>query len=87
MFAAAFLGGYADAISHQNTTTIVDPSGGATVVQGQLSSKDINKQALGSVGKAIATSTQKETENLKPTITVNSGIAMGILLMDDLIIR
>ena len=87
MFAAAFLGGYADAIGQSNRTTIIDPSGGATVVQGQLTPKDINRQALGSVGKAIATSTQKETENLKPTITVNSGIAVGILLMDDLVIR
>lgn len=87
MFAAAFLSGYANAISHQNTSTIVDPSGGVTVTQGSLTNKQINEQALGSVGTAIANNTQAETQNLKPTITVDGGIAMGILLMDDLIIK
>lgn len=87
MFAASFLGGFADAISQSNKTSVLSQLGGATVVQGPMSSKDINRQALGSVGKAIASSTEKETENLKPTITVNSGMAIGILLMDDLIIR
>ena len=87
MFASAFLGGFADAIGQSNRTSIVSPLGGTTVVQGPMSSKDINRQALGSVGKAIASSTGKEIEDLKPTITVNSGIAVGILLMDDLIVR
>lgn len=87
MFAAAFLGGYANAIGRQNTTTIVDPSGGATIIQGELSAKDINRQALGNVGKELAETTRMENQNLKPTITVDQGIAIGVLLMDDLIIR
>lgn len=87
MFAAAFLGGYANAIARQNTTTIVDPLGGATIVQGELTPKDINRQALGSVGKELAEATRMENQNLKPTITVDQGIAIGVLLMDDLIVR
>ena len=61
--------------------------GGATIVQGELTSKDITKQAIGNVGKELAESTRQENQNLKPTITVDQGIAIGILLMDDLIVR
>ena len=87
MFATAFLGGYANAIARQNTTTIVDALGGATIVQGELKSKDITKQAIGNVGKELAESTRQENQNIKPTVTVDQGIAIGVLLMDDLIVR
>ena len=87
MFAAAFLGGYANAISRQNTTTIVDALGGATIVQGKLTSKDISKQAIGNVATELAESTKQENKNLQPTVTVDQGIAIGVLLMDDLIVR
>ena len=87
MFAAAFLGGYANAIARQNIATIIDPLGGATIVQGELTAKDINKQAIGNVGKELAEATRMESQNLKPTITVEQGIAIGVLLMDDLIVR
>lgn len=87
MFATAFLGGYANAIARQNTTTIVDALGGATIVQGELKPKDISKQAIGNVGIAFAESAKEQNQNLKPTITVDQGIAIGVLLMDDLIIR
>lgn len=87
MLAASFLGGYADAISRQNTITSVSPFGGATVTQGQLSNSEINKSALGSVGKAVATNAQQQFQNLKPTITVNSGSPIGILLVDDLVVK
>lgn len=87
MMAAAFLGGYANALGRQNTTTIVDPTGGATIVQGELSSKDINRQAVGNVGKEISEQVRSDNQNLKPTVKVHEGIAIGILLMDDLIVR
>lgn len=87
MLASSFLGGYADAISRQNSTTTVNPLGGVTVTQGELSNSDINKQALGSIGKAISTDAQQQFQNIKPTIYVNSGSAIGILLTDDLVLK
>lgn len=87
MLASSFLGGYADAIARQNTTTTVGPFGGTTVVQGELSSSDINKAALGSVGKTVSTDAKQHFNNIKPTITVNAGSAIGILLVNDLIIK
>lgn len=87
MLASSFLGGYADAISRKNSTTTVNPLGGVTVTQGELSNSDINKQALGSVGKAVSSDAQQQFQNIKPTIYVNSGSAIGILLTDDLVLK
>lgn len=87
LLAASFLSGWSQAIARQNTTTTVSDTGSVIVSQGNLSSSDINKQALGSVGTELANSVRQNTQNLKPTITVNSGIAIGILLMDDLIVK
>jgi type IV secretory pathway VirB10-like protein len=84
MLAAAFLGGYSDALSQQNTTVTTDVSGATTVARGSMNSKQITQQALGSVGKELASTTKSSIQNLKPTIKVDSGIAIGVLLMEDL---
>lgn len=84
LLGAAFLGGYADAISRQNTTTVTTPEGNVVSTQGQLSSKDINRMAVGSVGKELANQTKQSVQGLQPTVTVDSGSAIGILLMEDL---
>lgn len=86
LLASSFLGGYADAISRQNTTTTQGLLG-PIVTQGELSTSQINKAALGGVGKAVASDAQQQFTNLKPTITVNSGAPIGILLVDDLVIK
>lgn len=85
LLASAFLGGYSDAIARQNTTTTVTPDGNVVQTTGEISSKDINRQAIGSVGKELAEQTKQQIQGLQPTITVNSGSAIGILLMDDLV--
>lgn len=87
LLASSFLSGYADAISRQNTTTTINPSGGTTVSQGELPSSDIIKQAVGNVGKSLSNEAQKNSQEIKPTITVNSGSAIGVLLMEDLFVK
>ena len=84
LLASAFLGGYADALARQNTVVTTSPLGGATTSYGELSTSDINKQAIGSVGKELANQTRQDLAGKKPTITVDAGIAIGVLLMDDL---
>lgn len=83
LLAATFLGGYADAVSQQNTQTSVS-NGTVVVSRNNFSNQQLAMQGFGSVGKELANETRQNTQNLKPTITVNSGIAIGILLMEDL---
>lgn len=87
MLGAAFLQGWANAIGRQNTTVSTSPFGGTTVTQGDLTSGQINKQALGQVGQQLANNVSQETQNMKPTVKVDSGIAIGILMMEDLVIK
>lgn len=87
LLASAFLSGYSDAIARQNTTTTIGPLGTTTVAQGELPTSAINKQALGNVGRAISQAVGSDVQNIKPTITVNSGGAIGILLLSDLVIK
>jgi len=49
-----------------------------------MTAQEINKQALGGVGKELANQTRSTVQNLKSTITVDAGTAIGILIMDDL---
>ena len=83
---AAFISGYAEAIGRQNTTTSSNPLGGTTVVQGALSSIDITRAAMGRVGQALASDIAKNTPS-GPTVTVEAGTAIGILLMTDLVAK
>lgn len=88
LLATSFVSGYAQALQQNNQTTTVTPLGGVvTVPNGNLSSKDINKQALGQVGNQVANDVKQQYNNLRPTIYVNSGTAVGILLMDDLSVK
>lgn len=87
LLASVFLGGYADAIARQNTTTTVSPDGGVVQTTGQLSSRDISRQAIGSVGKALSQQIGQQVQGLRPTVTVDSGTAIGVLLMTDLAIQ
>lgn len=87
LFASAFLSGWSQAISSQNATTNVSGLGGVTVSQGQYTSKQINEMALGNVGTAMASQAQQNVSQIKPTVKINSGVALGILLMSDLTIK
>lgn len=83
LLGATFLGGYADAVSQQNTQTNVS-NGTVVVSRSNFDNQQLAMQGFGAVGKELANETRTRTQNLKPTITVNSGIAIGVLLMDDL---
>jgi len=86
LLASSFLSGWAQAIQQNNETTTIGPFGNViTVPNGNLSSKDINRQALGNVGTEISQEVRQQNQNLKPTITVDSGIAIGILTMEDFV--
>ncbi len=83
LLGAAFMGTYADIIAAQGVTTeVVD--GVVVTSKEELSAKDKNLQAMGTVGKELANETRQSVRGLKPTVTVNSGSAIGVLLMEDL---
>ena len=83
----SFVKVYAEALTRQNTTTSVNALGGVTVVQGSLSSKDITKQGIGEMGKTIGDDIKQSASNLKPTVYVAAGTAIGLMALDDLLIK
>ena len=84
LLGSAFLGSYADALANKNSTTTVTPEGSIITTRGELSNKDMSRQALGTVGKELATDTRARTQGLQPTITVHAGVPIGILVTEDL---
>ncbi len=84
LLGAAFISGYSDALAQQNQTVVTSPNGTVVTQTGRKTAGEINREALGSVAKEFAQNTRSEFANIKPTIKVNSGVAMGLLLMSDL---
>jgi type IV secretory pathway VirB10-like protein len=84
LLGATFLGSYADSLANKNSTTTVTPEGSIVTTRGELSSKDMKRQALGTVGKELASDTRTRTQGIQPTITVNAGVPIGILITEDL---
>jgi len=84
LFASAFLGGYADAISRQNTTQTVTSTGNVVVAQGPLSTADINRMALARVGQAGGTTISDQAGKLGTIISVDADKMIGIILLSDL---
>lgn len=82
LLASTFLSGYAEAISNRGSTTTVSDG---VIIQdsGEKSSKDINREAIGSVGQELANQTKSQIQGLEPTIYVDGGTAIGILFMED----
>jgi type IV secretory pathway VirB10-like protein len=83
--AAAFLKGYSQALSQQGSTqTISSGAGGvsATTTYPQMSTKDLAISALGSVGGEVASNLKGDLKR-PPTITLNSGTEIGLLVMKD----
>lgn len=88
MAAAAFVGGYGQAVANQGTTTVVSPLGGTTVVQGQLDSSQISKVALGNVGAKIGNEIDRDSSSVRPTIKVENGhgqggVPIGLMFLSD----
>lgn len=88
LIASTFLSGWSQAIAQNNTETNIGPLGNVIVTpKDGISSRDINKQAFGQVGTELANTARSNIQDFKPTIKVDSGIAIGILLMDDLVVE
>ncbi len=85
LLAAGLLTGYADAIKDQDKISVVTSEGSViTAPTGEKkSSKQINRESIGSVGKVIGQEVKSESAGIVPTVRVNRGTAIGILLMDD----
>jgi intracellular multiplication protein IcmE len=86
MFAASsFLKGYSKALSTQGTTQTVNAGAAGvstTTSYPQMSTHDLAIAALGDVGGEIA-GTLKDGLKRPPTVTLNSGTEIGVLVMAD----
>jgi intracellular multiplication protein IcmE len=86
LLATSFVGAYSQALATSGSTTTTSLSG-TTTTNPTYNSTQLRNIALGGVGQKLAQDTQQQYGNLKPTITVNPGAPIGILLMDDLYIK
>jgi intracellular multiplication protein IcmE len=86
LFAAAqFTKGYGQALTQSGATqTIVSGPGGvsSTTSYPQLSNKQIALSALGTLGEEVGNSL-KDGLRRPPTVTLNSGTEIGVLIMQD----
>lgn len=86
LLATSFISGYAQALQQSGSTTTTSLTG-TTTTNPTYNASQLNKMALGQVGTQVSSDIKQQFNNLKPTIYVNSGTAVGILLMDDLIVK
>jgi type IV secretory pathway VirB10-like protein len=85
LLGAAFLGAYSDAIgANRPQSCTFNGTVQTCVPTTALTDEQIATQAIGGVGKELANQTRGTVANIRPTITVNSGMAIGILIMEDL---
>lgn len=86
LLATSFVSGYSQALAQSGATTTTSLTG-TTTTNPTYSSSQLNKVGLGQVGQQISSDVKQQFNNLRPTIYVNSGTAVGILLMDDLTVK
>lgn len=86
LLATSFISGYSAALTKSGTST-TQGIFGSTESTPKYDSKELNKIALGKVSDEVSKDIEKQSKGLVPTIYVNSGTAVGILLTDDLIIQ
>jgi intracellular multiplication protein IcmE len=79
LLASAFLQGYGEAVLAANTTYVVSPLGGATVVSALPKSQEF-LYALGQVGQELGAN-MRSLFNIPPTIKVAPGTALAILFL------
>ena len=81
LFAGNFLQGYASAINQSGTTTI-NNNQTTTTNKPSYSPREKFLVGLGQVGQQIST-VSGQWFNMKPTVTVDPGVGLGILFMQD----
>lgn len=82
---ATFLKGYSQALTQSGTTQTVSAGAAgvtATTTYPKLNNKEIAISALGTVGGEVA-GNLKDGLKRPPTVTLNSGVEIGILVMQD----
>lgn len=88
LIATSFLGGWSKAVAANNSQTTVTGDGIVVVSpKNDLTASQINRQAIGSVGEEFADIAKKNAQSNAPTVKVNSGVAIGLLIMSDLIVE
>jgi intracellular multiplication protein IcmE len=82
LFASSFMEGFGEAISQQGTTTTA-ADGSTQQTKPKLTGKDQIYSALGNVGSQWATQAAP-LFNTPYTVTVDQGVGMGLLFLNDL---
>lgn len=83
LIAASFLQGMGEAVETSLGTAQLDSSGSATIAsQVPATSRDQVIVGLGKAGQAMAQ--DLESRNIQPTVTLDAGTGVGLLLMSDL---
>lgn len=82
LFASSFLEGYGSAITQSGSITFQPTSGGTTTFQQELNPSEQFMAALGEVGSKWGQQ-MSDIFNRPYTITIDSGVSMGILFLDD----
>lgn len=83
MIAAAFIGGYGQAVAESGSTVTTNPLGGTTVSTPTKTSKQIAQIALGKTGATLGQNLGQNI-NRPTTIEVAPGTPMGVLFMEDI---
>ena len=81
--AAAFVEGYGDAIASSGATTTTSPFGSTTSVLGDYSHSQIMKMSAGKLGQQLGREIDASTNGIKPTVTVDGGLPIGVLFVAD----
>ncbi|HVV69311.1 MAG TPA: TrbI/VirB10 family protein [Gammaproteobacteria bacterium] len=85
LFASSFLQGLGTAVSQSGSTVVFQPTGNTFITNPSTSAVQKGLVALGNVGTQYA-ATLGQNFQKPPTVTLNAGTALGILLMADLTI-
>ncbi len=81
LFASTFMQGYGQAVA-QAGATLTTTLAGTTTTMPPLSGKDKIVVALGTVGQKWGAA-MGETFNKPPTVTLKSGVGIGVLFLND----
>lgn len=82
LFASSFLEGYGRAITQAGSTTTVSPFGGTNTTYSNLTGIQEVAAGFGQVGQSWGQQLG-DTFNRQNTVTINSGVSVGILFLSD----
>ncbi len=80
--AGSFVAGFADIAANSGKTVIVNPLGGSTTSYGSSSSRTAVAAGIGEVGKTIASDIKADARSMKPTVTIDPGLELGMIFVE-----